>query len=415
MNPLVGVLVLVLLGLLGARFSFAEPRGPLGARLFITTGTYFVFLGFLLGGHVFGLLTREVLGQLYPFLALGLGWIGLLFGLQLDRRQLRQFPGSYLVIAIGQAILTLVVFLAAGGALLRWLGVLEPEARVAVYAAAATACISTPAGVALVSRTFNVRGRLSQLLFFIASLDALVGIVALQVIYALHHPIALSGGVTRLDFLAWIAIAVAAGIVFGVFFLWLTRPKPDREELTLYLLGLVVFAAGSALYLGVSALFVAAVAGVIIANLSPSQRRVYTVLQNWEQPIYVILLVLAGALMQFPSWLIVPLALGYFLLRALGKLAAGWVALRLAPRGLRPPSWTGLALVPQGGISLAMAVSITLTYGALELRGVPLVDVFFSTVVLGIVVSEVSGPLMTRALLRRAGEISPRAEAEDDA
>ncbi|NIU77487.1 MAG: hypothetical protein GWN71_29215, partial [Gammaproteobacteria bacterium] len=81
------------------------------------------------------------------------------------------------------------------------------------YAAAATACVSTPAGVALINRTFRVRGDLSRLLSFIASLDALVGILALQVTYALHHPIALAGGLTRLGLWEWIAVAVAAGIV----------------------------------------------------------------------------------------------------------------------------------------------------------------------------------------------------------
>ncbi|NIU77488.1 MAG: cation:proton antiporter, partial [Gammaproteobacteria bacterium] len=68
--------------------------------------------------------------------------------------------------------------------------------------------------------------------------------------------------------------------------------------------------------------------------------------------------ILAGALLQFPSWLILPLAGAYFLLRMAGKLGAGWIAVRVGMLGFRPPGWTGLGLVPQGGISLAMAVSI---------------------------------------------------------
>ncbi|NIU77486.1 MAG: hypothetical protein GWN71_29210, partial [Gammaproteobacteria bacterium] len=59
---------------------------------------------------VFDLLTQQIIDQLYPFLALGLGWIGLLFGLQLDRRQLRQFPPAYLIVTVVQAGVTLGVF-----------------------------------------------------------------------------------------------------------------------------------------------------------------------------------------------------------------------------------------------------------------------------------------------------------------
>ncbi len=54
--------------------------------------------------------------------------------------------------------------------------------------AAATASVSTPAGIALISTNYLVRGKVRDLLFFVASLDALVGITALQVTYALILP-----------------------------------------------------------------------------------------------------------------------------------------------------------------------------------------------------------------------------------
>ncbi|MEJ2187145.1 MAG: cation:proton antiporter [Gemmatimonadota bacterium] len=405
MNPLFGVLVLVLLGLLGARITFNEARAPLGPRLLISSGTHFIFLGFLLGSNVFELLTAQVLDQLYPFMALGLGWIGLLFGIQLDRRQLAFFPPAFLAVAVVQALVAFALFLVVALAF-GWSMGNTQELEIIMFTAAATACVSTPAGVAVISRAFLVRGPVSRLTFFIASVDAVVGIAALQVAYALRHPSA--RGPAGPGGWEWIAVALAAGIVFGVFFLWLTRPKPSREELTLFLLGLVVFAAGAALYLGVSPLFVTTVAGAVIANMSPSRRRVFRILQTWEKPIYVILLILAGALLRFPTWLILPLAAGYMVLRMLAKLAGGWLAVRVTPHGFQPPASLGLGLVPQGGISLAMVISITLTYGALETAGIPLVDVLFSTVVLAVVASELIGPLLTRELFRRAGELAPR-------
>lgn len=410
MNPLLGVLILVLLGLIGARSTFSLSRAPLGPRLFITSGTHFIVLGMLLGSSGLALLTPGVLEQLYPFLALGLGWIGLLFGLQLDRRQLAQFPASFLMAAVVQAVLALFIFLAIGSAVLDATYGTGPQVRLLLLVAAATASVSTPSGIALIKRTYLVKGRLSTLIFFIASLDALVGIVALQIAYAFHHPDIFAGGAVALGGVEWFLMAVAAGIVFGVFFLWLTRPKPEREELALFLLGLVVFAAGTGLYLGISPIFVATAVGAIVANLSPSRRRVYTLLQAWERPVYVILLILAGALLQFSGWVILPLALLYLLLRAGSKVVGGYVATRLpGVREFAPPS-TGTGLVPHGGISLAMAVSVPLTYGVLEQGGVPLGDIYFGTVVLGIMGSDLVGPFLTRDLLRRAGEISPRVE-----
>jgi hypothetical protein len=59
-----------------------------------------------------------------------------------------------------------------------------------------------------------------------------------------------------------------------------------------------------------------------------------------------------------------------------------------------------------------MALSFTLVLGpaGLEVRGVEVVPLAFAVVVLGVIVSELVGPLLTVQVLRRAGEISPRVE-----
>lgn len=411
MSPLIGALILILLGLLGARLSLAAARAPLGARLILASGTHFIFLGFLLGDHVFDLFNRSLIDQLYPFLALGIGWIGFLFGLQLDRRHLRRFPPRYLMITILQAVLAFAIFLALGSVLLSGADAWGEHRTLALFVTAATACVSTPAGIALISHSFLVRGNVSQLLYFIASLDAVVGIIALQITYAFQGRATFApAGAIVAQPIAWIGLAVLLGAVFGVLFLWITWTKPGSREMMLFLLGLVLFAGGAALYLGLSPLFVATIAGAIVANLSPLRRRAYALLQAWEQPIYVILLILAGALLTFPTWFVVPLALGYLLVRVVAKLVASYLATHAVRLPFRAPAEIGAGLVSQGGISLAMVVSVVLTYGALELDGRAIVDVVFSTVVLGVMASELAGPFLTQRLLRDAGEIKPRAE-----
>ncbi|MEN8375723.1 MAG: cation:proton antiporter [Gemmatimonadota bacterium] len=416
MTPLVGILVLLLLGLAGARLSLFIWTGKLGPRLLIVTGMHMLLLGFLLGSHGLGVLGRDLLRQLDPFLALGLGWIGLLFGLQVDRRHLREFPGRFMALALAQGVVAFLLFLGLGlgvAALLANRGVLTygPAVRTAIVAAAATACISTPAAIALLSDTFQVRGRLTQLLFFIASLDAMVGIAALQLNYALHRPGQVAPTGTWLDAALVLGSATILGVTLGVLFLLLSRPRPHREELFLFLLGLAVFGAGAAQYLGLSPLYVCGIAGTVIANTSPLRSRVYRVLQEWEKTVYVILLLLAGALLEFPSWLVLPLAAGYVALRIVAKGAAGWLSGAVVPLRITPPRDLGLGLVPQGGISLAMAISITLSYPALRLGSGTVGGTVFSIVVLGVLGSEMLGAFMTRGVLRRAGELSPHREA----
>ncbi|NIR44099.1 MAG: hypothetical protein GWN99_06235 [Gemmatimonadetes bacterium] len=402
MNSLLVVLLLALIGLIGARLTFARRPVPLGPRIAVATGLPFLFLGFLLGPHLLRVLAAATIEDLTPLLALGLGWIGVLFGLQLDREALRQFPVRYLVITWLQATVAFIIVLLVGQLLAdAWSPV---EVRGIVLAVAATACVSTPAAIALVSNTYQSRGRVTRLLFYAGSLDAAVGIVALGLTQAAHHT-PLSGQGVAMSFLEWLAVTVLLGSFFGLLFLSLTRIWPRAEELMLLLIGLVLFAAGTAFFLELSPLLVCMIAGIVIGNLSTMRRRVYAALSNWEKPIYVMLLVLAGALLRFPSWWVVPLAAAYLAARILAKWVGGLTAAPLRPADLELPRSFGLALIPQGGISLAMAISFFLIYVPEGPEVGIALDMFLAVVVIAVGVSDLIGPFLVKNVLERANEI----------
>jgi hypothetical protein len=410
LHPFLSTLILILLALLGARFSFSTLRVPPGPRLVFRTGTHFLLLGFVLGPHILGLLTVEAVQQLFPLLGLGLGWIGFLFGLQLDHRNLRQFPAAFHILAAGQAILVFFVFLAVGWAGLVVANQLERTPYLLLMGAAATACISTPAGIALISTNYLVKGKVRDLLFLVASLDALVGIAALQIVYSLFPPGDLGVGFPLLSRLAWVPAAGGLGVICGILFIWLTRPRPGVEEMVLFLLGIAAFASGAALELQLSPLFVSVTMGALVANVSPDPQRVFRVLQEWEKPIYVVLLMLAGALLSFSTLWVLALAFLYAVVRGGGKVLANLIMIRALPVPSGTPRRFGLGLIPQGGISLAMAISFVLTYENQMMGDWNAADLLFAVVVVGVVLSELSGPFFTKAILQRAGEISPRME-----
>ncbi|KPK65287.1 MAG: hypothetical protein AMS21_05100 [Gemmatimonas sp. SG8_38_2] len=406
MNPILTVLLLALIGLLGAELTFSQRQVPLGPRIFIAIGGPFLFLGFALGPHVAQVLSRETVVLLNPLLALGLGWVGVLFGLQLDRDHLRQFPKGYLALTWLQAATAFAIVFAIAYLLTdAWLAV---NFEAVLVAAAATACVSTPAAIALISNTYMTRGRITRLLFYVASLDASVGIIVLGLTHAAHRGELIGDGVT-LPVFEWFAFSILLGIFFGVLFLSLTRVRPRNQELMLLLIGLVLFAAGTAFYLSLSPLFICMVTGIVIGNLSPMRRRVYAALSQWEKPIYIMMLVVAGALLQFSSWWIIPLVIAYVAARILAKWAGGVLASRFVPAGVDVPRRFGLALTPQGGLSLAMAISFVLIYVPTVPELSSAVNVFFATVVVAVGISDLMGPFLVRDVLERAGELDRQA------
>jgi hypothetical protein len=409
-DPLLATLILIVLALVGARFSFSTGNIAPGPRLFFRTGTHFILIGFLLGPAVLGLVTREALEHLFPFLALGFGWVGFLFGMQLQRETVRAFATHLHRFAAGQALLAFAFMTAAGLLGLLLFGRLGPVEALLVLLASATACTSAPAGIAMISSHFLVRGPVRDVLFFSASVDGIVGIVLLQLIYAGYHPPDALGPLGDLPALAWTLLAVSVGVLCGIIFIWLTRRKTDVEELVLFLMGIAAFAAGAALQLQLSPLFVAVTMGAVVANFVPDPRRVVRVLAKWEKPSYVIMLILAGALVDFPTPWIIPLALLYTVVRGGAKVAGASTMVRLRTLPFPTPRRLGLGLVPQGGISLVMALSALLTFYGLEINGVDVSQALFSVVVLGVALSELVGPNLTIQTLRGAGEISSQVE-----
>jgi len=409
MDTLFPALVLIVVALLGARVSFSTERSRLGPRLLFRTGAHFVLVGFVLGPSGLELLTAEATAQLSPLLALGLGWVGFHFGLQLDRRALRQFSPSHYALALGQAALTFTIFATVAFVIGRVFGLDDSLLLLLVLSAACTAAVTTPAGIAMVSANFRVKGNIRNILLFVGSIDAIVGITALQVTYALYRPDATAVG-PDVSQLVFVALAVGVGLICGIVFLWMVRSRPAAEELVLFVLGACAFAAGLALQWNLSPLFVSAIMGAVVANLSRSAGRVGLLLSKWEKPVYVTFLLVAGALIQIPTWLVFPMAFGYAGLRFLAKVGAASALVTIVPFPFELPRRLGLGLIPQGGISIAMAVSAALMYSDLRIRGVDAEALLFTVVVMGVALAELTGPYFTMRLLERAGEI-PRKEA----
>ena len=102
------------------------------------------------------------------------------------------------------------------------------------------------------------------------------------------------------------------------------------------------------------------------------------------------------------------LTAGYVVLRVVGRLVGAWSGARLggAPPVMR--RWMGLALLPQAGVAIGMALFAADRFPELRDTVVPLV--LASTVVF-----ELTGPVVTRWVLYRVGEAGRAGEDPEPA
>ncbi|OGG05342.1 MAG: hypothetical protein A3F83_13200 [Candidatus Glassbacteria bacterium RIFCSPLOWO2_12_FULL_58_11] len=358
------VLLVGLFALVGGRFIFGR-RGR--STLFRVTSLAYLALGFILGERGWGLLSRGMLGNLEPVVGLALGWTGLLFGLQFELRRLRRYRGRFAWLTLSQSLWTILLLGAA--VLLAWdhTGTAGGSRWPAILLLALAGAAGSPVETALaVSASLSVRRKFARLAHYVNSLDSLPPLILFGLTIGYFHSRAGSGMTAALE---WLAAALMLGIVLGLLFNSYARHRHSENELTMMIIAFTVFSAGIAAYLSLSSLLIGTVTGVVLANLLPSSERIFRVLAARERPVLIVLLVLVGA-----NWAPIPAgrlapAAGLLLLilavQPLAKLSALAFWRRWLGNELEGAGWSaGLALLGQGGMSVALVASYQIHFGA---------------------------------------------------
>jgi hypothetical protein len=399
-NPLLALALVLAAGLAVTRLPLPNLRHRFALVSSVLAGAPLVLAGLLLGPGL-GVLDRGTLHTLAPVTALGIGWIGATFGAQLEWRLLRRIPRRVWALAGLQAAVVLLLTVLTAWVLTRSIPALaaawHPK-RPALLTLAAVAMISGPSAVALVARAVGVRRARARSLALAALLDTAFGALVFMLALGLYHPRqSFAVGGLMLGWAHWVAVAVAASGGVGVLFLWLSRLRADTSALGVDLLGVVLLGSGIGFAADLSPFVVCALATALIVNLSPLKRRVQTLLVGWEHSIYAIFLIVAGALLDWPSAWIVPAALALGVVRVAARWASvrygrGWLKLQDLPPHL------GLATVAQGAVALAVALSFNLIYAGS--------GTILTTVLLGVAFAQaIARPLMALALRPAPGEV----------
>ena len=396
-----GVALLLVIALIGYRRTFTRLQLPRGARLIFLTGTEFILVGVALGDQLIGLLDEQTIRSLTPLFSLGLGIIGLIFGIQLELDKIFRFPTRYLLMTFIQAIVTMLVVFWPFHLILESLFGAEGQSTIllASMVLAATAACTAQTALALIAREFSLRGaRVMELLRYMSSVDGVLGLLVF------HFALCMMQTRPVLEFDAgihfqWFALSLVVGGATGFLLHLLTRVRCSDEELLIFVLGMAVFSGGIALSFRLSPLFVNAIMGMVVANLPGSKNRIFQLLARLEKPFYIVFLILAGAIWHPGSTWAFPLAILYLGLRLVGKVSGGYLAARAAPDDSRPPRALGLGLVSQGGIAVAMVMNYY------QLSSGQVTDVVVTTVLVAVILNELASPYLARVVLSKAGEI----------
>lgn len=362
----------------------------LGQRTFLPRVTLMLLFGILIGPEILDWIPAVITDRFELITNMALLMVGFLLGGRLTRENLRHSGREMVSISVTAVIVTtLTVFIG-----LFLIGVPLDIAILLGCIASATA----PATTVDIVLESGCKGRFANLLLAVVALDDAWGLIIFSLGLALVAALVGVDGHASPLLMALKDIGGAAilGLLIGLPAAYMTGRIRQGQPMLVEALGLVFVCGGLAVWLDVSFLIASMVMGMVVANLATHHEYPFHAIEDIEWPFMVIFFVLAGALLEFSTLKDIGLIGSvYVVCRIAGKVLGAGLGSRFSRSNGASSRWIGVAMLPQAGAAMGMALVATSLLP--EYR-----QVVLSVVVSTTVFFELIGPTFTRLALRRA-------------
>ena len=374
---------------IGILFLAGLALDTIGRRVHVPRVTLLILLGAVVGPPVLDLLPPSVTRADDLVAPTALTMVAFLLGGALQRKTLAAHGRTILLLSLSVVIVSVAAV--AGGLML--LGVPAAFAFLLGGIAAATA----PAATLDVIQQSGRSGEFVDNLRGVVAIDDAWGLIVFSVVLTVAGALAGNGADGALvNGLREAAGSVLLGLAVGLPGAMLTgRIKPGEPTL-IEVLGLVFLTAGLALHFELSYLLAGMVAGAVIVNFARHHERPFHEIERIEWPFLLVFFVMAGATLDVEIMAGVGgIGIAYILLRAGARVAGAWIGGRLAGMPGREAGLMGLALMPQAGVAIGMALVVSERFPGMG-------EKVLSITIASTIVFEVFGPLLTQFALDRA-------------
>lgn len=377
---------------LGALFLIGLLTDLLGRRTPLPRVTLLLLAGFFIGPWGLDILP-DFQKEWFPVVTdIALSMVGFLVGHNMTFSSLQKRGKPVLWISIGE-VLGVTVAMFVGLALMGF----RPEIALLL---AGIAPASDPVATLDVIHEARGNGEFSRTLQSIVAIDDAWGLIIFSFLLAMAEALYGHGdGWDMLLISVWeIGGAALLGLLLGIPMAYLTGRLQPGEPTLAEALGIVLLCGGLAVWLNVSFILAGMVLGATVANFAIHHRRPFTAITGIEWPFMILFFILAGASLEIEALRETSLlGIAYILLRMLGLVIGAWAGGVMSEADPAWRRWMGMALWPQAGVALGMA--LLASHHLPEFKEVIMPVVIGSTIIF-----ELIGPVMTKKALIKAGE-----------
>jgi Kef-type K+ transport system membrane component KefB len=373
---------------LGALFLAGLAAEVVGRRTRLPRVTLLLGLGLLAGRSGLDLIPSEAQVWFTFLSTVALSMVAFLLGGTLTRARLAASGREILVISLvivtaTQALVGIGLWLIGTGAVLALI-------------LGALACATDPAATQDAIVQSDAKSGFAGKLAAIVAIDDAWGLIVFSLALVAAHGLSGAMHLSLLADAAWeIGGAAALGFFIGLPGAVLTGRLEPGEPSQAEALGIVFLTAGLALWLEVSFLIAAMVAGAVIVNRARHHTRPFHEIEHVQWPFMILFFILAGASLEVGKLAEIGLVgAGYVVFRVLARMAGGWLGAVLAGAPRAERAWYGPALMPQAGVAVGMALVAANQFPDIG-------ETVLSLTIAATVVFELTGPFATMHALGR--------------
>lgn len=369
--------------------------------------TAYLIAGLLIGPSVLGLISREAVESFNIIVSLALGFIAFSIGGEFKLDTLKKLGKNVTIITIFQALGAVVVVFATLG-IAGYCGVFGDNYMPIVFSLSAIATATAPAATLLVVRQYKAHGPVTETLLPVVAMDDAIGLMIFSLFNALSLAMA-SGGKPTIDSmliepLKEIVLSLLVGFALGLIVALCTRVFKSRANRLSLCVAATFIGVALAEMWHLSSLLLCMMIGAAFSNLGKDVHRVLEGTDRWTPPLFMLFFVISGADLDVSILLTVG-ALGalYIAARSIGKYFGAMIGATAVKADSNIRKYLGITLLPQAGVAIGMAQIALSEFTAL---GVPEIGKKIQAVVLcATLVYEIVGPVLTKIVLKKAGEI----------
>jgi Kef-type K+ transport system membrane component KefB len=377
----------------------------------------YLILGFIIGPEVLGLIDHRFIESTRIITDLSLALIAVLVGANLKYHIIKKVWKQIAIVSFFETFFTFLFISGSFYLLFHFLGLGFAEERRLPLALlfGGLASATAPATILAVVHELKAKGDFSSFLLSVVAADNAIALIIFSFIVTATSSIMGSSGFSFSSMFSvfWIIIlSILLGAAGAIISELIDRIFIDQPTMkTTSTLGMIFIVYSLSEQWGLEPLFSSLVMGVVMANLSHEFCLVKKEFDNHLKDIIFLLFFTLSAMHLNVNFLLtMPLVIiVYVFFRILGKITGVWVGAKMSGANQHIQNYLGLALFPQAGIAIGLALSLEHETG-FELMAPIILNIIIATTL----VHELLGPLFTTYVLKKSGECNQDEYKEEE-